>query len=98
MAKHATLDSIKRERGSSPEARAAYAAAKYAFELGERVRELREERGWSQKELASRTGMTQPSVARFEAGGTTPTLAVLDRMARAFEMHLRIEFTPDSVA
>jgi hypothetical protein len=41
MAKHATLESIKRERGSSPEARAAYAAAKYAFELGERVRELR---------------------------------------------------------
>lgn len=98
MAKHATLESIKRQRGSSPESSAAYAAAKYAFELGERVRELREERGWSQKELASRTGMSQPAVARFEAGGTTPTLAVLDRMARAFEMNLRIEITPDSVA
>ena len=98
MVKHATLDGIKRERGSSPEAREAYAAAKFAFELGERVRNLREERGWSQKELAKRTGMSQPAVARFEAGGTTPTLAVLDRMARAFDMRLRIDITPDSVA
>ena len=98
MVKHATLESVKRERGSSPEAREAYAAAKYAFELGARVRELREERGWSQQELAKRTGMSQPSIARFEAGGTTPTLGVLDRMASAFKMHLRIEITPDSVA
>lgn len=40
---------------------AAYAAPKLAFELGEQVRGMREERGWSQRELAKLTGMTQPA-------------------------------------
>lgn len=96
--KHKSWNDVKRERGISAQAGAEYAAAKYAFELGTRVRELREERGWSQKDMAARTGMSQPAIARFEAGGTTPTLAVLDRMARALNMRLRVEITPDSVA
>lgn len=98
MTKHASWEDVKRDRGTSSDSHAAYAAAQYAFELGERVRELREQRQWSQKELAKRTGMSQPAIARFEAGGTTPTLAVLDRIARAFDMHLRIDITPDSAA
>jgi Predicted transcriptional regulator with C-terminal CBS domains len=93
-----TWEDVKRQRGLSSQASAEYAAAEYAFHLGLRVRQLRKERKWSQKELAERTGMSQPSVARFEAGGTTPTLAVLDRMARAFDMKLFIDITPHSVA
>jgi hypothetical protein len=30
-------------------------------------------------ELTERAGMTQPGIARFEAGGTTPTLPLLER-------------------
>jgi hypothetical protein len=37
----------------------------------EPVRLRREELGWSQRQLAERAGMSQPGVARFEAGGTT---------------------------
>ncbi|MGV9771107.1 helix-turn-helix domain-containing protein [Streptosporangium sp. NPDC003464] len=29
--------------------------------------------------MAERTGLKQPAVARFEAGGTTPTIPMLDR-------------------
>jgi len=93
-----TWEDVKRQRGLSSQGSAEYAAAEYAFQLGLRVRQLRQERKWSQTELAERTGMSQPSVARFEAGGTTPTLAVLDRMARAFDMKLFIDITPHSVA
>jgi transcriptional regulator with XRE-family HTH domain len=32
--------------------------------------------------------MTQPAVARFEAGGTIPTLPVLQRLARALDANL----------
>jgi Helix-turn-helix len=32
--------------------------------------------GWSQTQLAKASGMTQSAVARFEAGGTVPTLLV----------------------
>ena len=49
-------------------------------QLAETVRLRREELGWSQRQLAE---MSQPGVARFEAGGTTPTLPLLERLAEA---------------
>jgi transcriptional regulator with XRE-family HTH domain len=72
----------------------AYDAARIAFELGVAVRGLREERGWSQTELAGRAGMTQSAIARFEAGGTVPTLPVLERIAAALDMRLSVELIP----
>ncbi|MFC0114870.1 helix-turn-helix domain-containing protein [Kibdelosporangium aridum] len=69
----------------------AYEAARIAFELGAEVRAQRERRGWSQTELAQRAGMTQPAMARFEAGGTVPTLPVLERIAAALDMRLSVE-------
>ena len=71
-----------------------YVAARLAFELGVAVRTLREERGWSQTELAARAGMTQSAMARFEAGGTVPTLQVLERIASALQMRLSVELVP----
>ncbi|MCG5215111.1 helix-turn-helix transcriptional regulator [Streptosporangium sp. KLBMP 9127] len=44
---------------------------------------MRERRGWSQNDLAREAGMTKSEVVRFEAGGTIPTLPVLERLARA---------------
>lgn len=74
----------------------AYEAARLAFELGAEVRELRLARGWGQAELASAAGMTQSAVARFESGGTVPTLPVLGRIARALDADLtvRVEARP----
>jgi HTH-type transcriptional regulator/antitoxin HipB len=54
----------------------------------------REELGWSQRQLAERAGMTQPGVARFEAGGTTPTLPLLERLAAALGLRLSVSFQP----
>jgi transcriptional regulator with XRE-family HTH domain len=34
--------------------------------------------------------MTQPGVARFEAGGTTPTLPLLERLAKALGLRLTV--------
>lgn len=68
--------------------------ARHAFQLGAKVRNLREQRGWSQTELAKRAGMTQSAMARFEAGGTMPTLPLLERIATALGMRLSIELMP----
>jgi len=57
------------------------------------VRALREQRGWSQTELARAAGMTQSAVARFEAGGTVPTLPVLERLANAPDADLAVRIT-----
>jgi hypothetical protein len=38
--------------------------------------------------------MMRPAVARFEAGGTVPTLPVLDRLAAALDADLVVRMTP----
>ena len=91
-------DDVKAARAGDSAVEAAYAAAKLAFELGEQVRVLREKRGWSQRDLAKLTGMTQPAIARLEAGGTTPTLPILERIANAFDSTLSVQLKPKAVA
>lgn len=76
----------------------AYEAARLAFELGKAVRELREARGWSQTQLAEAAAMTQPAVARFEAGGTVPTISVLERIAGALDAELVVRLAPRTSA
>lgn len=68
------------------------------FELGAAVRSRREEFGLTQSELATRAGLRQLAVARFEAGGTMPTIPLLERLAAALELHLRVEFEPGRAA
>lgn len=87
---------LRSRRMAEPGAVDAYDAARLAYELGRRVRELRVEQGLSQTELARRAGMTQPAVARFEAGGTVPTLPVLERLARSLGAELTVQLAPSS--
>jgi HTH-type transcriptional regulator/antitoxin HipB len=77
-----------------PEAAEAYEQTRLRFELAEAVRLRREQLGWSQRQLAQRAGMTQPGVARFEAGGTTPTLPLLERLADALGLRLTVTLSP----
>lgn len=48
----------------------------------------------TQAQLAQRAGLQQPAVARFEAGGTMPTLPLLERLAMALGLRLRVGFEP----
>lgn len=51
--------------------------------LGARLRALRLEAGLTQAELARRTGIHRPNIARVEAGRHTPSLETLARLAHA---------------
>ncbi len=51
--------------------------------LGQRIRELRLAAGLTQAELARRTGIHRPNIARVEAGRHTPSLETLSRLASA---------------
>jgi ribosome-binding protein aMBF1 (putative translation factor) len=82
------------QRMAEPGAGEAYEAARLAFELGKAVRELREDRGWTQTRLAEAASMTQSAVARFETGGTVPTLPVLERLAHALGADLVVRLAP----
>ena len=79
---------------SAPGAGDAYEAARLRFELGEAVRRRREELGITQAQLAERAGLKQPAVARFETGGTMPTIPMLERLAEALGLRLNVEFLP----
>lgn len=89
---------VRDRRMAEPGAQEAYLAAKLAFDLGASVRELRQAKGMTQKELAQAAGMTQPAVARFEAGGTVPTIALLERLAGALDAELTVSVHPRTAA
>ncbi|WP_325054158.1 helix-turn-helix transcriptional regulator [Kribbella sp.] len=98
MSGRRSWEQVRRERMNEPGAEEAYDAARRAFELGAAVRQMREERGWTQTTLADAAGMTQSALARFEAGGTVPTLALLERIAQALDAHLVVKFDQGSSA
>ncbi|HVQ91310.1 MAG TPA: helix-turn-helix transcriptional regulator [Mycobacteriales bacterium] len=89
---------LRERRMAEPGASESYERARLAYELGRAVRALREGKGWSQRELAAAARMTQPAVARCEAGGTMPTLPVLERLAVALDVELVVRLAPRSPA
>lgn len=93
MAKRAGWADIKERRMREPGAQEAYDVVRLAYDLGKTARRLREEHGWSQVELGVAAAMTQSAVARFEAGGTVPSLPVLERLARALNADLIVQMT-----
>ena len=96
--KRRSWTSIKRAKAASGGRLAGYRQAKEAFELAEHVRRARERMGITQVELASRIGSTQPAIARLEAGGSTPSLATLRRIAAALGFELVVELRPRRAA
>lgn len=94
MTERRSWSALRAEALSSPEARESYDATRIRFELGSAVRERREALGMTQAQLAQAAGLRQPAVARFEAGGTMPTLPLLERLAEALGLRLRVGFEP----
>jgi HTH-type transcriptional regulator/antitoxin HipB len=89
-----TLADLRHTRVTTTEVAEAYTAARLRYELGKVVRERREELGWTQTELGRRSGMRQPAIARFEAGGTVPTIPLLERLAEALGLRLVVQMAP----
>jgi ribosome-binding protein aMBF1 (putative translation factor) len=94
MSERSSWAALRDRRMSEPGAAEAYDATQLAYELGRSVRALREQRGWSQTQLAAAAKMTQSAVARFEAGGTIPSLPVLHRLAMALDAELTVQVNP----
>lgn len=71
------------QRPSAPPTNGHGAIAIDGVRLGARLRELRVAAGLTQAELARRTGIHRPNIARVEAGRHTPSLETLARLASA---------------
>ncbi|MFY9225290.1 MAG: helix-turn-helix domain-containing protein [Blastocatellia bacterium] len=66
-----------------------YQEASQALELGIEIAMRREELGLTQKELANRTTIKQPMIARIEKG-QIPTLPTLQKIAQALDSSITI--------
>ena len=54
--------------------------------LGQRIKQLRKEAGWSQGELGERIGTDSQRVSRYENGRITPSVDALVRIAEALDV------------
>ena len=57
-------------------------------QLCRRVKQLRDERGWSLDSLSKACGVSRSMLSQIERNQTNPTLAVMFRIAQAFGMSL----------
>jgi HTH-type transcriptional regulator / antitoxin HipB len=103
MTEHTGMSALRRERFDRPGFNAAeYGAgreeARLAIEFADAIRERRLELGLTQTQVAERAGLRQPDVSRLEAGGGTPTIGMLDRLAHALELRFVARFEKPGAA
>lgn len=61
---------------------------------GELLRSARRRCNLTQRELAQRTGIAQPTIARIESGRADPMLNTIERLLAACGARLRVEAEP----
>ena len=63
--------------------------------MDNRLRELREAKGWSQGELAEQLEVSRQTVNALETGKYDPSLPLAFRIARLFACRIEDVFLPD---
>ena len=51
--------------------------------MHEVLRSLREQKGWTQTQLAAESGVSQTYISELEAGKSDPTIAIVRKLASA---------------
>lgn len=65
--------------------------------IGEQIKDLRKERGWSQADLAAKINGDAGQISRYEHGRITPSADVIIRLAEVFDVttdYLLLEDAP----
>ena len=58
------------------------------------LRAVRDQRGWSQAQLARAAGLSRGNVCDYESGRTSPTVSTLSRILASVGLQLRVELEP----
>ncbi len=85
------------QNARDPEVAAEVVRTEVANQLAILVIRYRVDHELTQNALASQLGISQPAVARLEAGEHQPSVATLMRLARHFGITLRLQVSGDSV-
>jgi len=81
---------------NEPKNKKAYDELEPEFRLLEAILKRRKERGITQKELATRMKTQQSAIARLEKSNYNPSFKTLNKIAKALDSELYIEFRPSS--
>lgn len=60
------------------------------MEIIKQLISLRKERGYSQRELAERSGIDASQLAKIERGYNSPSIATLTKLAEALESEIKL--------
>jgi len=60
--------------------------------IGDRIKQLREEKDMSQGDIQARTGLLRCYLSRLENSHTTPSVQTLEKLAHAFEIPMYMLF------
>ena len=83
------------EQLKDSEIKAEYDALEPEFSIIQAMIDARKLKGITQKELAERTGIAQSDISKLENGNGNPSVRTLQRLAKAMDMSLRIEFVSE---
>lgn len=89
-----TSEEVLAEHLCDPDFRRGWERTAVARAVAVKVVAYRAEHGLSQRALARELGMTQPQVARLEAGEHNPTIDTLARLAEALDVEFAIDIHP----
>ncbi|MBL1232440.1 MAG: helix-turn-helix transcriptional regulator [Flavobacteriales bacterium] len=59
---------------------------KYLIKLGDRIANLRKNKGWTQAELAEKLNIQRSSLTRIELGNVNSSINMLRKIAKAFNI------------
>lgn len=85
-----SFDESLKEALKNPEWKKEYDALELEFSIIEQVIRKRIEKGLSQKQLAEKIGTKQSAISRLEGGNSNPSVAFLEKIAKALGGKLQI--------
>ncbi|OGI82590.1 hypothetical protein A3I95_02180 [Candidatus Nomurabacteria bacterium RIFCSPLOWO2_02_FULL_44_12] len=86
-----TLAQFKKEAFKRPGVRKAYTEMQPEIQIIRALIISRNKKGMSQREFAKKIGITQSALARFETGGTNPTLSFLQKITSGLGLKLLVK-------
>ena len=88
------FDEYLEEQLKDPVIRKYYDEYGKQLEIAYQILQLRKKKGVSQSLLAKKIGTKQTNIARLESGQQNFTVETLQKIARALNRNLKIEFVP----
>lgn len=68
------------------------------MDIGLKIKEFREKKGFSQQELADLVGISKQMISHYEKGENTPRMGTLDKIAKALNVKKLDLLSSESIA